>query len=130
MEAELRTKIETHLKALRKADSQAAAVAWMTAAYKLFEQCVAEIDRPEAATRLVFMPPQIIEVIREIPKYIVEGKVKTFERPRETWWNAKTVVYPEAPMPVRQPRPWTHRDTVRLEAAAKNTKQPIQRRGK
>lgn len=130
MNAELREKIDGHLRALRKADSQATAVAWMTQAYKLFERCLVEIDNPEPEPRLIFMPPRIIEVVLEIPKYIVDGKVKTFARPKETWWNAKTVVYPETPIPPPKPKPWTHRDTIRLEAAAKKINPTVQRRGR
>lgn len=118
MEEELKTEIESLLKSLRKADTQADAIKWMTRAYKAMEACL-EADK---APKFFIVPDRPkLEIVQSIP-----------QRQRYPLWansrpDNKTHVYPDIYLPpgLKQlPKPWTREDTRRLERAAAD---PIKR---
>lgn len=127
---ELQVEIDGHLRKLRAADTQAAAIAWMKKAYLLLEECQQQLkDRPAQVVkeRLVFVPDRPkLEIVSELPRGLLART-----RPPLTWFNGETVVYPAVPMPPAKPQPrpepkaWTHKDTLRLERQCR-----IQRRGR
>ncbi len=131
MRPELKDDIVAALKTLRQADSQAAAVAWMTRAYQLLEACLEDLDDDR---RLVFAAERPrLEVVQSIPVGLTARRQKNpfyaDQRPEN-----RTVVYPEVIVPVGLkplPKPWTREDTRRLErAAAVSAKRAIQKRGR
>lgn len=128
IDRDLQDDITAQLRGLRSADTQSKAVAWMKDAYLLFERCLKEFDEG-VRPGLVFVPPRTrLEVVQSIP---AAGVLARQRRLQESSFN-KTVVYPEVfrhPGLVSLPKPWTHRDTVRLERASKMKAPPIQRRG-
>lgn len=127
---ELVSEIEKKLKTLRSCDTQASAIAWMKGAYSLMESCLEELkDRPATVVheKLVFVPerPKLV-IAHTIPK----GKIPHYVDSRP---ENKTVIYPEVFLPPGLkplPKAWTRADTLRLEAAAKAKRPPIQRRGR
>jgi hypothetical protein len=127
---ELVEEIGKKLKTLRACDTQASAVEWMKGAYSLMEACLEELkDRPATVVRerLVFVPekPKLV-IAHSIPK----GKVPHYVDSRP---ENKTVVYPEVFLPPGLkpiPKAWTRADTLRLEAAMKEKRPAIQRRGR
>lgn len=127
---ELVQEIEKKLKTLRSCDTQASAVAWMKDAYSLMEACLEELKyRPETMVheKLVFVPerPKLV-IAHNIPK----GRVPHYVDSRP---ENKTIVYPEVFLPPGLkpiPKAWTRADTLRLEAAMKAKRPPIQRRGR
>ena len=131
---ELKADIEKALKTLRQADSQAAAVAWMTNAYKLLEACLEAQDEQ----RFVFAPePLSLVVSQAAPKHISQKRQGLFAANRRAELQqaslSQTVVYPSIYLPPGLkplPKPWTREDTRRLERAAANRVQSVQRFGK
>lgn len=131
---ELRADIEKALKTLRQADSQAAAVSWMTNAYRLLEACLEVREEP----RFIFEPaPPKLQIVQSIPsrKFIADELRSEQERSRRLQIASRnqTVVYPEIHLPSGLkplPKPWTREDTRRLERAAKTPVKRIQRLGK
>lgn len=80
-------RLNEHLKTLRKADTQASAIAWMTAAYALMEEAILALkEKPEVATieRVVYIESAILPVVHRCP-------------------------------PPPKAKAWTHHDTLRLE---------------
>jgi len=128
MKPELKADIEKALKTLRQADNQAAAVAWMTNAYKLLEACLEAQDE----LRFVFAPERPkLEIVQTVPKSLAHVV------PRGDYTNTRhkleTVVYPSIYLPPGLkplPKAWTREDTLRLERAAATPKKRIQRLGK
>lgn len=111
----LSIEINEHLKKLRSCDTQATAVNWMTRSYLLMERCIHELENKPIRTvevvreRIVIVPasPQI-QVVQEVPA----GAILAHRRAlggmlpgKANWFNGKTVVYPELPMPPEQPKP-------------------------
>lgn len=127
---ELVSEIERKLKTLRTCDTQASAVEWMKGSYALMEACLEELkDRPATVVheKLVFVPerPKLV-IAHTIPK----GRVPHYVDSRP---ENKTVVYPEVflhPGLKPIPKAWTRADTLRLEAAVKAKRPPIQKRGR
>lgn len=67
---ELPDRLNEHLKTLRKADTQAQAIAWMTAAYALMEEAIFALkEKPEVATieRVVYVESAILPVVYHCP---------------------------------------------------------------
>ena len=133
---ELEEEIDGLLKSLRKCDTQATAVKWMTQAYKAMEKCLDALkERPEqiARERILFLPERPnIEVVSSIGLY----DKKLAEHKRRELQNksaSQTVVYPDVFLPKGLkplPKPWTREDTLRLERASKMGPKRIQRLGK
>lgn len=128
--------ILTQLKTLRRADSQATAVAWMTKTYKVLERCLEALkERPQQrpVERLVFAPERPrIEVVQAVPAcdmwYAQARRQELQQRSL-----SQTVVYPAVsshPGLKPLPKPWTREDTMRLVRAAKNGRPVIQRKGR
>lgn len=87
MSEPLPDRLDSHLKRLRKADTQATAIAWMTAAYSLMEEAISALrEKPETSTveRIVYVETAMLPVVHHCP---TPPKAKA----------------------------WTHRDTIRLE---------------
>lgn len=92
-------RLDSHLKTLRKADTQAQAITWMTVAYKLMEEAIQELkQKPVTSTieRLIFIPAEpkieIVQVVsREVLPVVHQLKPDAFGKA------------------------WTHNDTKRLE---------------
>ena len=64
--SDLPDRLDAHLKTLRKADSQALAIAWMTEAYKLMEQAIQALrEKPEQSTveRVVYVETAMLPVV-------------------------------------------------------------------
>lgn len=139
--AEVLTEMDALMRSLRKCDSQASAVAWMTRAYNAMDgatRLIGDLERmvrEEASERrgLIFhIPAPKLEVVQSIPKTIAhrtpEGRNPNYNRP-----SGETVVYPDFfmhPGLKPAPRPWTREDTRRLEAAAKMGPKRIVRLGR
>lgn len=132
---ELTAGIEAKLRGLRSCDTQATAVAWMSGAYKLMEECLLHLgdlpapnERIVTRERLVFVPERpSLQVVQNIPAEVVQR--------RHPGWPGKapTVVYPDVflhPGLKPAPKAWTHADTLRLERAVKEKQPKIQRRGR
>lgn len=140
MSEELISHLDVHLRKLRKCDTQATAVAWMTEAYRLMEKSIEALkEKPEQSTveRVIFLPtaPKI-EVVQSLP-------LPTAHRVHNPpiWTRGETVVYEPVPMPPRRPprtppswepiqdvlgpqRPFNRREMLRLERLQ------IQKRGR
>lgn len=123
MEAiELRLRVQAALRSLKAADSQATAIAWMKEAYLCLEAALPFVETPPPRAHEVFQfPAPVPRDFMLVPKT---------PAPRPVWFRGETVVYPELPMPARRDVAWTHRDTLRLEAASKFSPKQIQRLGK
>lgn len=102
------SEIDAHLRALRCADNQAAAIAWMKTAYQLLERAADDLKRPRVfavhscigtAPTFMLTPPKRLELVQpgwsQPPRGFFDPQVKT-------------VVY-------SQPKAWTRADTIRLE---------------
>lgn len=128
MKPELKSDIEKALKTLRQADNQAAAVAWMTNAYKLLEACLKAQDEP----RFVFAPEKPkLQIVQNITKAHLAELKGAYAKPKQP--GNETVVYPSIYLPPGLkplPKPWTREDTRRLERAAATPVKRIQRLGK
>lgn len=129
---ELIAGIESKLRGLRSCDTQATAIAWMSGAYKLMEECVGQLRdlpapeiRERVVEKLIFVPERPkLQIVQSLPPIAHIAKPPRFVE--------KTVVYPEMYLhPGLKPAPkaWTHSDTLKLENAAKLRKALIQRRG-
>lgn len=143
----LKDDINEHLKQLRRCETQATAVAWMTRAYKLLEACLSEIDEkppavierlvrvqvPFAVEKLVFVPERPkLEVVQSVTAFDVRAAEQRRRQLQEKS-HAQTVVYPDVFLPPGLkplPKPWTREDTRRLERATKSSRPPIQKRGR
>lgn len=150
--ADLPYRLNSHLKKLRQADSQASAVAWMTAAYKLMEEAIEELkQKPVTSTieRLIFVPEERkIEVVQAIPKEVlpvvhrlkpeVFGKAWTHQdthrlEKHSPWKEAALIRYDAPPMPPEKPLPLPEPlkfDGARRNATIMRKLQLIQRKGR
>lgn len=66
----LTDRLDSHLKTLRKADTQAQAIAWMTQAYKLMEEAIRALrEKPEQSTveRIVYVESAMLPVVHHCP---------------------------------------------------------------
>ena len=137
---ELKDEIGKLLRGLRSCDTQATAVSWMARAYKAMECALEHLDRPPVMVERLVQVERLI-LVPEKPQIQVVQSVSAFDlrqaqekRARlQAIAHAKTVVYPEIqthPGLIAQPRAWTRKDTLRLEAASKAGKTAIQRRGR
>lgn len=107
----LAAEIETHLRVLRTANTQASAIAWMKAAYQLMERAADDLKRPRVfavpgsygVTTFMLTPPREMQLpmpgLRKPPLGFFDPRVKT-------------VVYGEK---YNNTRAWTRADTRRLE---------------
>jgi hypothetical protein len=125
----LLAEMDSLMRSLRKCDTQATAVQWMTRAYKAMDgatQAIAALERmvrEEASEQrgLIFhLPKPKIEVVQSIPQGAVMAhraeptKPATYTRP-----SGETVVYPDFFLPPGLkplPKAWTRDDTRRLAA--------------
>ena len=107
---QLAAQIDVHLRTLRSANSESAAIAWMKAAYLLLERCSDDLRRPRVfsvpghfgAPTFMLTPPRPLELPKHDPV-----KPLGFFDPR-----VQTVVYGNKYSNVRA---WTRADTLRLE---------------
>jgi hypothetical protein len=136
----LLSEMDALMRSLRKCDTQAAAIDWMTRAYNAMDgatRLIADMERmvrEESSQQrgLIFqIAPPTLEIVQSIPPVIahrhVEGK-----KPNYTTHSGQTVVYPDFflhPGLKPAPRAWTRADTLRLEAAAKMGPRRIVRKG-
>lgn len=118
--AELKGQIEKQLKTLRSADSQKEAVAWMTSAYRLMEECLGHLSAPKEIEvirfreKLVYVPERPkLQVVQSLPRIQMHSICPP------VWSRGPTIVYPEVPMSPPQRKAWTHKDTLKLENAMK-----------
>lgn len=132
--------MDSLMRSLRKCETQAMAVEWMTRAYNAMDgatRIVASLDRmlrEEASQQrgLIFqVAAPKLEIVQSIPKDIAHRAGA--KKPNYTTHTGQTVVYPEFflhPGLKPAPRAWTREDTRRLEAAAKMGPRRIIKQGK
>ena len=105
---ELVIAIDTHLRLLRHAGTQALAIEWMKQAHTLLTMCATELERPKVfavpghfgAPTFTLTPPTGLVL-----------PAPGFKKPPPIWLQGETVVYGSKPAS----KAWTHKDTLRLE---------------
>lgn len=139
---ELIAGIESKLRGLRSCDTQPAAVAWMTGAYKLMEACLeqlSELPPPVIKERVVIQERIVVReklvLVPDRPQLEVVQSIAPHARTSQPGWPGRTptVVYPDVflhPGLKPAPKAWTHNDTLRLERAVKAKIPAIQRQGR
>ena len=127
-------------RSLRKCDTQALAVQWMTRAYNAMDAALRVIEAMDKEKRLeasdgkglIFQikRPEL-EIVQSIPTNIAHrvssDRKATYQR------QGQTVVYPDFflhPGLRPEPKAWTHKDTLKLEAAQKMGPRRIIRKGR
>ena len=110
---ELKSKIETQLKTLRAAATQAQAIEWMKGAFLLMEESLKHLERAPSTARfgIIHVP--------ETKVYCLPDSVLSpiYSKP-PVWLHGQTTVYPPMPMLIKKPKAWTHKDTMKLVRAA------------
>jgi hypothetical protein len=134
------SEMDTLMRGLRKCDTQAAAVDWMTRAYNAMDgatRLIADLERmvrEESSQQrglIIQIPKPKLEIVQSIPQAIAH-RVED-RKPNYTTSSGQTVVYPDFflhPGLKPAPRAWTREDTRRLEAAAKMGPRRIVKQGK
>jgi hypothetical protein len=150
----LLSEMDTLMRSLRKCDSQATAIEWMTRAYNAMDgatRLVRDLERmveeESAQTRglvllrekssqqrgLIFqIPKPRLEIVQTIPPVIAHRVIED-KKPNYQRTGGETVVYPEFflhPGLKKPARAWTREDTLRLEAAQKMGPHRIVKRGR
>lgn len=130
---------DTLRRSLRKCDTQALAIEWMTRAYNAMDKALGVIEAMDKQSRLessqdkglIFqIQKPVFEIVQSIPKNIVH---RAPERKATVQHQGQTVVYPDFflhPGLKPEPKPWTRKDTLRLENAANYGPRRIVRKGR
>lgn len=133
------SEMDALMRSLRKCDTQAAAVAWMTRAYNAMDgatRVIGDLERmvrEEASQQrgLIFQVSRPkLEIVQSITKAVAR-RAPEAKKPNYMHDGAM-VVYPDFflhPGLKPEPRAWTREDTRRLEAAAKMGPRHIIRKG-
>lgn len=141
---QLLSEMDALMRNLRQCDTQATAIAWMTRAYNAMDgatRLIGDLERmvrEEASERrglVIQIPKPKLEIVQTMPTgnavrayQSARDRAQPYQRP-----GGETVVYPEFflhPGLKPAPRPWTRADTLRLEAAAKESPRRIVRKGR